>query len=115
MSWSPLEVEEQIQAVYEAISAETDGLDALAQSAAHRRHNYEMRNALKWMELSAVKAPEVVKKAMIMSEIGPMKLDAEIAEAMVDAKRASLRSLYVQADLLRSLMATARRMQDAEL
>lgn len=115
MSWSSVDVEEQIEHVYGAISDETEGLDVLAQNAAYKRHDYEMRNALAWMKLADTKAPEAVKKAMIFSEIGHLKLDAEIAEAMVDSKRAALRSLYVQADLLRSLMATARKLQDAEL
>lgn len=115
MTWSSYEVEEQIVNVFEAISTETEGLAVLAQNAAYKRHNYEMASATEWLMLVDTKAPEKIKAAMVMNKVGPLKLDAEISEALVDSKRAALRSLYAQADLCRSLMATARKVQDAEL
>jgi hypothetical protein len=95
-----------------AIAAETEGLAVLAQNAAYQRHNYEQEQASAWLLLADTKANETIKKAMVTQKVGALKLDAELAEAMVDAKRAMLRSLYAQADLLRSLMATARKFQD---
>lgn len=113
--WSSVDVEEQIERVFEAIGAETEGLAVLAQNAAYKRHHYEQEQASAMIALAGTKgATDTIKKAMVTQQCGQLKLDAELAEGLVDAKRAGLRSLYVQADLLRSLMATARKFQDAD-
>lgn len=115
VTWSAVDVEEQIYVVFKRLDDEVYGLDVLAQAAAHSRHNYEMSNAMQWMRLADTKATEQIKKAMVMSAVGPLKLAAELAEGQVEAKRAVIRSLHVQADLLRSLMATARKYQEGEI
>lgn len=91
---------------------------SLARRAAEVRRAYEHAQASAWLSVQDVKATEAVKKAMVHFStvafegedvsVGDLRYMAECADAVVDSKRAAMRALGFQSDMLRSLLATNR-------
>ncbi len=91
---------------------------SLAQRAAATRRAYEQAQASAWLAVQGTKATEATKKAMVHFSttdfegeevtVGDLRYMAEVAEAVVDSKRAAMRAMGYQADMLRSLLATNR-------
>jgi hypothetical protein len=112
--WSPAEIEEKMQAGVELRNDAVAVFKALGENAARKQNAYDTEYA-KMILLARTRSEltsDVLRKAWAVVQTSDLKLEADIAAVLFAAQRETIKELADDGDQYRTMLVSARGVQD---